>query len=168
MANAAAPKADTKTKELSTKQPIELSEVGPDALVLQNDMGVVRVSEDVVAKIAGLAVREVDGVHELVPFGASQTFSRLADAVVGTDRRDMGVRVEVGKVEAAVDVRIVTDYGVSIPKVAAAIRKNVKTRIETMTGLELKEINIDVLDLFFAEASKGAEPSVAPKEPRVR
>ena len=75
------------------------------------------------------------------------------------------MHVEVGKVEAAVDVRIVTDYGAAIPKVAEAIRTNIAHRIETMTGLKVKEINIDVVDLYFEADERSTEIAV---DPRVR
>lgn len=110
------------------------------------------IHQEVVAKIAGLAVREVEGIHELVPFGAGQTISNLANRVSGgMEMRDLGVRVEVGTEEAAVDVRVVTNYGASIPAIADAVFKNVSTRILDMTGLKVVEVKIEVLDLWFSE-----------------
>lgn len=137
-----------------------------DMLVMTSELGQTRVSEDVVGKIAGLAVKEVKGVHALVPFGAGQTLSSLAQSIGASNgRKDIGVHVEVGKVEAAVDVRIVTDYGAAIPQVAEAIRTNIANRIEMMTGLKVKEINIDVVDLYFESDERVEEP---PSDPRVR
>ncbi len=136
-----------------------------DMLVLKGELGQTRVSEDVVGKIAGLAVKEVDGVHALIPFGAGQTLSSLAQTLGATGRKDMGVHVEVGTVEAAVDVRIVTEYGAAIPMVADAIRTNVANRIESMTGLKVKEINIDIVDLYFEEDEV---QQAHPVDPRVR
>lgn len=119
------------------------------SVVLQGETGSTTIQPHVVAKIAGLAVREVPGVHSLVPFGAGQALTRVARSVTGSDYRDLGVNVEVGKVEAAIDVRIVTEYGVSIPQVAAEIRNNVERRIDEMTGLRMKETNVEVVDLYF-------------------
>ncbi len=135
--------------------------------VLQSDMGKTHIHREVVAKIAGLAVREVEGVHSLVPFGTGQRISSLAYSVSGNDMKDLGVVVEVGEFEAAVDVRIITAYGVSIPEVARAIQNNVSSRIKTMTGLKVKEINIEVVDLYFAQDEKVKEPELV-AEPRVR
>lgn len=120
-------------------------------LILTGEQGRTLIQDEVVAKIAGLAIREVEGVHALVPYGTGQTISAAMASISGNERKDMGVRVEVGQVEAAVDVRIITAYGVSIPALADAIRKNVEARIHTMTGLKVKEINIEVVDLYFAE-----------------
>ncbi len=152
--------------ELDRIKPV--GEAGSKALVFEGEMGRVRVSEDVVAKVAGLAVREVNGVHALVPFGAGQTITNLARTVVGDEMKDLGVRVEVGRIEAAVDVRIVTDYGERIPRIADDIRRNLEQRIKAMTGLKLKEVNIDVLDLFFADEPKKLPVETPPKPPRVR
>lgn len=121
------------------------------AVVLSGDGGKTLVMETVVAKIAGLAVREVPGVHALVPYGATQRLTSLAKSISGAEMKDLGVRVEVGTIEAAVDVRIVTDYGASIPEIAAGIRKNLGERVQKMTGLTVKEINIEVVDLYFDE-----------------
>ncbi len=157
----------TKTDETTNQiERISQSNGGLDMLVMTSELGQTRVSEEVVGKIAGLAVQEVEGVYELVPFGAGQTLSSLAQSIgATTNRKDIGVHVEVGKVEAAVDVRIVTNYGAAIPKVAEDIRTNIAHRIETMTGLKVKEINIDVVDLYF-EADE--RPKELPADPRVR
>ena len=116
-------------------------------VMLESDLGTTTIQPHVVAKIAGLAVREVQGVHNLVPFGAGQAFSNLAASVTGAEMRNLGVSVEVGSIEAAIDVRIVCDYGVSIPQVSALIREHVTERIFIMTGLQVTEVNIEVADL---------------------
>lgn len=120
-----------------------------NASVLVSEDGQTIIHNEVVAKIAGMAVREVEGVHELVPYGAGQSVTSLARRVVGKSMRDLGIHVEVGKVEAAVDVRIVTEYGASIVEIAQQVRSNVRERVESMTGLRVVEVNIEVIDLFF-------------------
>ncbi len=129
-----------------------------EASVLIDENGRTAIYQQVVGKIAGIAVREVEGVRRLVPFGTGQQVTSLAKSLSGSDMRDLGVRVEVGAREAAVDVHIVTDYGVSIPAVAEAIRRNVSGRIEDMTGLRVVEVNIDVVDLYFAEEEEAQQP----------
>ncbi len=148
MANAARTAKDT---------PTALSD--STAVVLVSEGGSTTVQPHVVAKIAGLAVREVDGVHNLVPFGTGQAISSIARAVTGNQMRDLGVSVEVGKVEAAVDVRIVTNYGTSIPLIASAIRENVHRRISEMTGLRVTECNIEVVDLWFDDQDEEPAPT---------
>ena len=121
------------------------------ASVTRDEGGQTIIRNQVVAKIAGLAVREVEGVHRLMPFGATQSVASVAQRLTGSDIRDMGVQVEVGTKEAAIDVRIITDFGASIPKIAEAIRLNVMDRVGTMTGLRVVSVNIDVVDLYFQE-----------------
>lgn len=134
----------------------------PDALVVRDENGSVRIDPGVVSKIAGLAIREVDGVYALASYGAGQAITNLAQSLRGDELKDLGVRVEVGLLEAAVDCRIVTEYGASIPDVADALRKNLSGRIQEMTGLKVKEINIEVVDLHFDE------DDVPAASPRVR
>lgn len=160
--------AQTK-KPTTTQTPEEaLQPVAFEGMLIESDKGLTRISENVVAKIAGLAVREVDGVRELVPFGAGQTISSIANQIRGGDMKDLGVHVEVGKVEVAVDVRIISDYGTSIPKISDAIRENLDERIKTMTGLRLKEVNIEVVDLYFPEEHVPVEAPAALPSSRVQ
>lgn len=152
--------AEKENKALTqkAKKPAERDNGIPeDASLIRDDGGRTIIRHQVVAKIAGLAVREVEGVHKLVPFGASQQVSSLASAVTRSEMRDLGIHVDVGQKEAAVDVRIITEYGVSIPRVSDAIRVNVAERVGAMTGLEVVEVNIDVVDLYFGEDDEEVE-----------
>jgi len=125
--------------------------VESEAVRLDSGQGKTIIAESVVAKIAALAAREVDGVHDLVPMGAGATIAGLAGKITRADQRSSGVSVEVGQREAAVDLNMTVDYGVNIPQVAAAVRQNVMDRIGAMTGLLVKEVNINAADLYFAE-----------------
>jgi uncharacterized alkaline shock family protein YloU len=116
---------------------------GKEGFILQTDRGITTVADAVVAKMAGIAAREVEGVHEL-----GKSFRRLVGRVRSGDSLTQGVNVEVGKKEAAIDLVIVMDYGYSIPIVAQALRENVIGKVETGTGLIVKEVNIEVDDLF--------------------
>jgi uncharacterized alkaline shock family protein YloU len=116
---------------------------GKEGFILQTDRGITTVADAVVAKMAGIAAREVEGVHEL-----GKSFRRLVGRVRSGDSLTQGVNVEVGKKEAAIDLVIVMDYGYSIPIVAQALRDNVISKVETGTGLIVKEVNIEVDDLF--------------------
>jgi uncharacterized alkaline shock family protein YloU len=109
------------------------------------------IADVVVSKIAGIAAREVPGVHELVGQGMQAAVSGLAQRVTRTDTRSTGVNVEVGEREAAVDFRLTVEYGVSIPQLVKDVRSNVTDRLQAMTGLRVKEINIDIVDLYFPE-----------------
>ncbi len=156
----------TKSKEANKMSPKANAKL-EGASVTSNEAGQTIIRNQVVAKIASLAAREVEGVHRLVPFGPSQSVVSLAKTVTGGTMRDLGVQVEVGTKEAAVDVRIVVDYGASIPAVAEAIRRNVAERVEAMTGLKVVQVNIDVVDLYFGEEETEEAPAQEQPEPRV-
>lgn len=121
--------------------------------------GKTTIENAVVAKIADMAAREIPGVHDLTPKGAGKAISGMASNIARTvtGGGDSGqptqvVNVTVGEIEAAVDLGMTVDYGESIPQVADAVRRNIMGRVEAMTGLKVKEVNIDVTDLYFPNA----------------
>ncbi|MER5730823.1 Asp23/Gls24 family envelope stress response protein [Streptomyces sp. NPDC002138] len=114
------------------------------------DRGRTSIADGVVEKIAGLAAREVVGVHAMGSgSGLSRTFGAVRDRVPGGAKASVsrGVKAEVGEVQTALDVEIVVDYGVSIRAVARAVRENVISAVERMTGLEVVEVNVAVSDV---------------------
>ena len=131
----------------------------PRATQLVGEQGRTTIADAVVAKIAGLAAREVAGVRRLVSRGVGSTMAGFAQRVVGTESPTQGVSVQVGEREAAVDLSLIVEYGVSIPQVADAVRNNIINRVQSMTGLTVREVNIDVTDLFFP----GEEAEQAPQ-----
>ncbi|MFD0155004.1 Asp23/Gls24 family envelope stress response protein [Streptomyces sp. NPDC055721] len=108
------------------------------------------IADGVVEKIAGLAARDVVGVHAMGS-GLSRTFGAVRDRVPGGGGGKAsvtrGVKAEVGEVQTALDLEIVVDYGVSIADVAGDVRENVIAAVERMTGLEVVEVNIAVSDV---------------------
>ncbi len=110
--------------------------------------GATHIADAVVARIAGLAAREVSGVHDMAAPGAGGAFATLTGRVTGQEQTDKGVAVEVGQTECIVDLTIVVDFGASIPQVSEALRRTVSGRISAMTGLTTKEVNINVVDLY--------------------
>ncbi|MDH2390381.1 Asp23/Gls24 family envelope stress response protein [Streptomyces sp. HNM0663] len=120
------------------------------------------IADGVVEKIAGLAARDVLGVHAMGS-GLSRTFGAVRDRVPGgRPSVTRGVKAEVGEVQTALDLEIVVDYGVSIGDVARAVRENVISAVERMTGLEVVEVNIAVTDVKLPEEEE-EEP-----EPRLQ
>ncbi|WP_158889047.1 Asp23/Gls24 family envelope stress response protein [Amycolatopsis anabasis] len=122
--------------------------------------GSTTIADTVVQKIAGLAAREVSGVHELGG-GAARAFGSLRERIPGASASaGQGVSVEVGETQAAVDLEIQVEYGVAIVDLARAVRRNVITAIERMTGLEVVEVNIAVNDVHIPgdEEGTGTEP----------
>ncbi|MGW7435745.1 Asp23/Gls24 family envelope stress response protein [Streptomyces sp. NPDC054849] len=114
------------------------------------ERGRTTIADGVVEKIAGLAAREVLGVHAMGSgSGLSRTFGAVRDRVPGGGKAGVsrGVKAEVGEVQTALDLEIVVDYGVSIRDVARAVRENVISAVERMTGLEVVEVNVAVADV---------------------
>ncbi|KQB84329.1 Asp23/Gls24 family envelope stress response protein [Corynebacterium oculi] len=113
---------------------------------LSTDHGRTVIEDQVVGKIAGLAAREVSGVHALGGGGARMLGS-IRESFGGSENIQQGVDVEVGESQAAVDLSIVAEYGVAIHELAEAIRRNIIRAIERMTGLEVTEVNVTVTDV---------------------
>jgi len=101
----------------------------------------------VVAKIVAIATREVDGVYTMGT-GAARMIGAVRQRVPGTRTSEtQGVAVEVGERQAAADLDLVVEYGVSIPDLAVAIRGNVIGAVERICGLEVTEVNIGIDDI---------------------
>lgn len=109
--------------------------------------GKTTIADTVVEKIAGLATREVSGVHALGT-NVARAFGAVRERIPGAKTSlAQGVSVEVGERQAAVDLDIVVEYGVEIGEVTKAVRRNVISAIERMTALEVTEVNISVGDV---------------------
>lgn len=108
------------------------------------DSGSLRIADDVVAIIAGLAATEVEGVA-----GMSGGIAGGIAEMLGRKNLSKGVKVEVGETETAVDIFVIVEFGIRIPDVALKIQENVKKAIETMTGLKVVEINVHVQGVAF-------------------
>ena len=116
---------------------------------LQTEHGKTTIANVVVTKMASIAAREVPGVYDLGG-GISRTIGAVAQRIPGSRGpvSSPGVAVEVGERQAAVDLTVVAEYGVPITDAADGVRRNVIDTIERMTGLEVTEVNIDVVDIF--------------------
>ncbi|MCP3802756.1 Asp23/Gls24 family envelope stress response protein [Allokutzneria sp. A3M-2-11 16] len=120
--------------------------LGDDAV-----QGRTTIASSVVQKIAGVAAREVSGVHALGD-GLSRAFGAIREHIPGGGGAvSAGVGVEVGEKQAVIDLDIVVEYGASILDLARAVRRNVITAVERMTGLEVVEVNISVNDIHLPE-----------------
>ena len=117
-------------------------------------LGAIRIADEVVSIIAGLAATEIDGIA-----GMSGGLVGGIAEMLGKKNFAKGVKVEVGEKEAAVDLYIIVKYGVRIPDIALAVQENVKQAIETMTGLSVVEVNIHVQGVGFPD-EEGKEEEV--------
>lgn len=119
-----------------------------DAEILPDKIGSIRISDEVVATIAGLAATEVKGVAGMSG-GMAGSFAIGISEALGRKNLGKGIKVEVGEDEASLDIYIIVDFGVRIPDVAWEVQENVKTVVEKMTGLKVSKVNIHVQGVLF-------------------
>jgi uncharacterized alkaline shock family protein YloU len=112
----------------------------------QSHSGLIRISDDVVSTIAGLAALETPGIAAMSG-GISEG---LAKRLSGKNAQ-RGVSVEVGQVEAAIDLRVIIQYGSKIQDVCRELQENVRDAVENMTGLRVVEVNVKVEGVAFKE-----------------
>jgi uncharacterized alkaline shock family protein YloU len=117
---------------------------------MPGEMGSVRIADDVVAIIAGLAATEVEGVA-----GMSGGFAGGIAEILGRRNLSKGIKVEVSENEAFIELFIIVKYGARIPDVAWNIQENVKKAVENMTGLATTKISVHIQGVEFG--SKSAE-----------
>lgn len=147
--------------QVATASTKDVASSNDSALV--SSQGKTSIADAVVSKIAGIATREVSGVYD-VGGGASRVVGALRERIPGASvNHSQGVSVEVGEKQAAVDIDIVAEYGVSLADLATGIRRNVIAALERMTGLEVTEVNITVHDVHLDEGSddETGEPKTA-------
>jgi uncharacterized alkaline shock family protein YloU len=120
------------------------------------------IADLVVVKIAGMAAREVPGVHAMGA-GFSRTLGAVRDRVPGGGRPNVsrGVKAEVGERQTALDLDLVVEYGVPIADVARDVREHVITAVERMTGLEVVEVNIAVGDVHLPDEEDEETPTAS-------
>ena len=107
---------------------------------LSTDSNEIKIADDVVAVIAGVAVSEVPGVAEM----AGGFAGGITEVLSGKKNLAKGIKVEVGEKDTKIDVNIIVEYGIRIPDVAFEIQNRVKKAVETMTGLNVVEVNVHV------------------------
>lgn len=131
------------------------------------DRGRTTIADGVVEKIAGMAAREVDGIHAMGG-GVSRTFGAVRDRVPGGGKSvTRGVKAEVGEVQSAVDLEVVVEYGVNIKNVCRNVRVSVVDAVEQMAGLEVVEVNIAVSDVKLPDEEDEEETEDSEK-PRLK
>ncbi|WP_406724104.1 Asp23/Gls24 family envelope stress response protein [Streptomyces sp. GD-15H] len=150
-------KAKSRDEQETTRQGRRGADIPP------GERGNTIVADGVVAKIAGMAVREIPEIHHLGG-GMARAFGAMRERVPGGGSGvTQGVSVEVGERQAAVDLQVVVEYGASITDTAGDVRTNVINAVERMTGLEVVEVNISVNDVHLPdeEESEQGERRVA-------
>jgi uncharacterized alkaline shock family protein YloU len=118
---------------------------GTSGISVETSAGRTTIADGVVAKVAGIAAREVPGVYALGGGGARAL--GVLRGVVNADDLSQGVKVEVGETQAALDITIVVEYPAPVHEVAANVRASVTAAITGLVGLEVVEVNVDVNDV---------------------
>ena len=118
----------------------EVKEVqaGEEEIALENSN--IKIADDVVAVIAGVAVSEVQGVYEM----SGGFAGGISEVLSGKKNLAKGIKVEINEKTTKIDVNIIVEYGTRIPDVAFEIQNKVKKAVETMTGLTVSEVNVHV------------------------
>ena len=127
-------------------------EENKDIVVQQEKTGLgsIRIADEVVRIIAGLAATEIPGVAGM----SGGIVGGIAD-MLGRKNLSKGVKVDVGEKEAAIDIFAVVEYGSKIPEVASQIQQKVKNAVQEMTGLNVVEVNVNIQGVVFS----GQEPA---------
>jgi len=123
---------------------------------LQSDLGTTTIQDAVVTNIAGVAAQEIEGANlshggTRLPGDTSPTVGEFFGSVTGAGSRTRGISVDVGESQTAIDLTMNVTYGVPIAQVTQAVRQNVIRRVESLTGLEVTEVNITVNDVTFEQ-----------------
>lgn len=118
--------------------------------VKETEINGIKISEEVVAQIAGKAASEVSGVAGM----SGGIVGGLSEMLGGKKNFSKGVKVQVGEKETTIDLFIIVEYGARIPDIAWEIQNKVKTVVESMTGLKVVDINIHVQGLNIAKDEK--------------
>ncbi|MHB9946468.1 Asp23/Gls24 family envelope stress response protein [Clostridium botulinum] len=117
------------------------------------DMGIVKISDEVVGVIAGLAATEIKGIVGM----SSGVVGGITQILKGKKNISKGVKVNVGEESASIDLYVVVEYGVKIPEVAQKVQEGVKRSVETMTGLTVSSVNIHVQNVMIPKMDKELE-----------
>lgn len=116
------------------------------------DFGSVRISDEVIASIAGITAVDVPGVVGM----SSGLIGGMAE-MMGKKNPAKGVKVQVGAREVAVDLYIIVEYGLRIPDIALQVQEKVKEAVETATGMSVIEVNVHVQGVGFSQGDTDEE-----------
>jgi uncharacterized alkaline shock family protein YloU len=105
----------------------------------EQKIGTVKIADDVVAMIAGIAATEIDGVTAMVGNITNELMSKM-----GIKTLTKGVKVDIYGKEVKVDLAINMEYGFNIISTGNKVQERVKSSIENMTGLEVRDVNVRI------------------------
>lgn len=151
-------KIEKKTTEKDTKKEADVAK--KDAKVEDSGNTNIKISDDVIEVIAGVAANEVPGVSEMTggfAGGISEIFS-------GKKNMAKGIKATIDESKVSIDVNIIVEYGARIPDVAFEIQKRVKKAVENMTGLTVTDVNVHVQGVATPNTKKSDQPKKEDKK----
>jgi len=122
---------------------------------INNEFGTIRIADEVVATVAGLAAVEVEGVAAMSGGWSTDLVEKLGKKNFGK-----GIKVEVINDETKIDIFLVIEFGYPIPQVAADVQREVKQAVETMTGLNVTMVNVHIVGVSLKKSPNDAEITV--------
>ncbi|WP_411167920.1 Asp23/Gls24 family envelope stress response protein [Clostridium sp. MB05] len=115
-----------------------------------DNLGIVKISDEVVCVIAGIAAEEVKGVEDLQQLGGNN----ISQLLKGKKSVGKNVKVTLNEDSAIIELSLAVEYGVKIPEVVSAVQENVKKTVEAMTGLKVDSVNINVQSIYLKKTEK--------------
>ena len=115
----------------------------------EENQGIVKISDEVVSVIAGIAAGEIKGVEEL-----QQTGNNISQLLKGKKNVAKNVKVTLNEEKAIIDLNLAVEYGVKIPEVVSSVQENVKKTVEAITGLKVEAVNINVQNIYLPKTEK--------------
>jgi len=115
----------------------------------EENLGIVKISDEVVSVIAGIAAEEIKGVMDL-----QQNSNNISQLLKGKKNSSKNVKVALAENVATIDMNVAVEYGINIPEVVLSVQENVKNTVETMTGLNVESVNVNVQSIYLPKTEK--------------
>lgn len=119
----------------------------------EEESGIVRISDEVVGVIAGVAASEIEGVAGM----SAGLVGEISKKITGKKNNSKGVNVTMDNGSAVIDLHMAVEYGIKIPDISIKVQNNVKNAVETMTGLNVASVNIYIQNIIFPKVDKEEE-----------
>ena len=119
---------------------------------INNEFGAIRIADEVVATVAGLAAADVEGVSSMCGGWGTDLAEKL-----GRKNYGKGIKVEVIEEQTKIEIFIVVEFGYQIPDVAETVQKEVKMAVETMTGLTVSAVNVHIVGVSMKKTAGNNE-----------
>ena len=120
-------------------------------------LGIVKISDEVVSIIAGIAADEIQGIVGL-PHGVSNNISQILKGKKTTNNKSVKVTLEEDK--AVIELNVAVEYGIKIPEVVSEVQENVRKTVEAMTGLNVDTVNVNVQNIYVKKQEQEAVKEV--------